>query len=112
MSDEHDYEFEIRNRYSATKPELVLHDKQKPNFKARLATVLMERWGNFPSIADGEASNGHPKARMETPEELVNRACATASLAVERFRELGWMQPVPSLEEIRKQTERDQLKQN
>jgi len=58
--------------------------------------------GSFsPSIADGDDTNGGVKYRLMTPDELVTRSMEIASLIFERCDNLGWTQPVPSLETLR-----------
>jgi hypothetical protein len=56
-------------------PKLVIHDTEYPNFEARLAATLMERWGMVAGEPDGEDSAGRAKLRLSTPQELAQRAC-------------------------------------
>lgn len=50
---------------------------------------------------DGETSTGHPKFRMLTPKESVDRAIEIAEIAYDCFMERGWAATSPSLDELR-----------
>lgn len=43
-----------------------------------LAERLLERWGSFPALPDGETSSGRQKFRIVTAEELAERAIDVA----------------------------------
>jgi hypothetical protein len=81
-------------------PEIAIHDKNTPDFRARLATQLVERWGLIASGVTGqENSAGHQNVRLMTPGEVVERACDTAELLVNELHKRGWMTPIPGYTE-------------
>ena len=73
----------------------VIHKTLNPNMHARLALDMIERWGGVAAEIDGEDSAGRSKVRLQTPQELVDRACSTAALAMAAFHERNWLLPVP-----------------
>jgi hypothetical protein len=86
--------------------DLHVHDTDAPNWEARMASLLIDRWGMVVGGTDGEDSAGRSKLRLLSPEEIVERACATAQLAVAAFRARGWVQQLPSINEIREAREK------
>ena len=68
--------------------------------EGRMATILIEKWGTVAADTDGEDSAGRSKLRLQTPEEIVQRACDTAALACAEFRKRGWIIPVPPTYEL------------
>jgi hypothetical protein len=81
-------------------PEMLIQEKFSPDFRARLATQLVERWGLVAcDVLDEENTAGRQKARLFTPAEVVDRACNTADLLVDELHNRGWMTAVPSFDE-------------
>jgi hypothetical protein len=68
--------------------------------EARLATVLIEKWGMVAGQPDGEDSAGRAKFRIMTPDDVVSRACNVAERAVQAFKRRGWLVPLPDFEEL------------
>jgi hypothetical protein len=93
-------EWKITERYANLAEQVMIHDTEAPIFEARLATQLIERWGLVVGTDGGEDSSGRAKLRHSTPQEVVDRACDTAALAVEQFRARGWFVQLPTLDEI------------
>ena len=67
---------------------------------ARLAEQLAERWGMVAAEDDGEDSAGRQKVRLATPIEVIERACAVASLLHAEFTARGWYVEIPTREEL------------
>lgn len=85
------------------KPRPMVHELETMTRKARLATVLLEKWGPVAGADDGEDSAGRAKIRRLSAEEIVEHACEIADRAIDSFRARGWMKPVPSLSELEAQ---------
>ncbi len=66
-----------------------------PTPQAELAMTLIERWGMVAGDVDGEDSAGRQKIRLQTPDELIERACKTAEAAMAEFQQRGWMMAIP-----------------
>lgn len=81
-------------RYSRGK-EAVIFQTEAPEWEARLACQLIERWGMVMAKPDGEDSAGRQKLAPLSPREIVEHACDVASLAVAEFRLRGWVTEVP-----------------
>ncbi len=81
----------------------AVYKKEVLNSEGLLATVMLEKWGMVAAVEDGEDSVGRAKLRLLTPEELVERACTVATIAMQRFRDRGWTLelPEPILKETR-----------
>jgi hypothetical protein len=63
--------------------------------RARMAIVLIEKWGMVAAVPDGEDSAGRARLRLMLPSEIVGRACETADLAYSVFESYGWIHDVP-----------------
>lgn len=83
----------------------ILHDTELANNQARLATILIEKWGMVLAESDGEDSSGRAKLRTAAPAEVVERACKTAELAIEAFRARGWIIDGPDISELLRKTD-------
>lgn len=78
-------------------PEVMIYEKFTPDFRARLATQLVERWGLIAAdVQEEENSAGRNKVRLMAPNEIVARACDTADLLVSELHKRGWMTETPS----------------
>src|SRR5262252_4506659 len=77
-------------------PKITIHESQAPNFEARIALSLVERWGLVAADVDGEDTAGRSKLRRLTPHELTRDACETAAGLVAEFERRGWMVELPS----------------
>lgn len=73
----------------------VICEKRMPGREAKLAITLIERWGMVAAKHDGEDSAGRACLTLQTPEELVERACKTAELAFAELERRGWMLHMP-----------------
>jgi hypothetical protein len=83
-----------RDRYS-NRGDIVQAQKVFFEAKARMAAILVEKWGMVAVDVDGEDSSGRSKARILTPDEVVSRACTTADLAYREFERRGWAHEIP-----------------
>jgi len=93
-------EWKIAKRYDNLVKNVQVHETEIPNWEARLATALIERWGVVVADNDGEDAAGRSKLRLLSPQETVGRACDIAAAAVEQFRTRGWVVNLPTLAEI------------
>ena len=66
-------------------------EKFVPTLKARLALSLIEKWGMVACDAE--------HTRLLKPGEVVERACETADIAIDRMHELGWFTTMPAPQE-------------
>jgi len=99
ITDQTEIEFHSAPKYGNGFERVIIHPREYANFKARMATALIERWGLVAGIEDGEDSAGRAKFRKATVAELVQEAVATADRAVEEFRARGWMIEAPELKQ-------------
>ena len=63
---------------------------------------LVEKWGMVAGETDGEDSAGRQKFRLQTPQEVVDRAVAVTKIFAERMTLEGWSLPLPTQEEGRR----------
>ena len=56
------------------------------SIEATFISDLILKWGMVAAIEDGEDSSGRSKIRLQTPQELVDRAFETAKIVFERFK--------------------------
>jgi hypothetical protein len=92
-------EIKILRQYGDV-PRPVVHEREHPNFEARLAVNLLEKWGMVAAEPDGEDSAGRAKLRLSTPQELAVRACNVASETAAEIRKRGWFVSVPTWAEM------------
>lgn len=84
-----------RTTYSA-------HDTEHLTAKARFACNLVERWGMVAARDDGEDSAGRHKIKLHSPTEVVSRAVEMTDALWVALRKEGWIEDIPTLEEIKK----------
>lgn len=82
-------------------PQVTVHQSEHMEMPARMATVFIEKWGMVAGMSDGEDSAGRHKVRLATPDEVVDRACEMATLAMASFAEREWLTDVPTLQEAK-----------
>ena len=71
------------------------YTRYHPNIKASLALELVSRWGMAAGTDNGETSTGHPRLRLLTTDELVDRAVESADKLVNSLHRLGWLEESP-----------------
>ncbi len=110
MSDEAKTETEIEglgyrettHRWNCS--EVVVYHTLALNLQAKLAMAMVERWGSVAGVPDGVDAAGRQKLKLQTPEELVTRACKTARLCIEAFRTHDWLLVLPAPKDIPRTT--------
>ena len=105
-------EIVVSDDYNIRNPKIVIHDTEIPNFEARVATSLVERWGMVAADDNGEDSTGRAKARLQTPEELVERACETSQRLAAAFRERKWFVSAPTWAEVKEKAKAQRIEQD
>ena len=101
--EEHHVIDELRNHFR----KVVSHASHTPNWRARLATALVERWGLLTGAPDGEDSAGRMKVRLESPSEIAVRACDIADATIREFENRNWLDKMPSFAELSGKTEEE-----
>ena len=76
--------------------DVTIYKTVAPNLHAVFALNYIERWGAVAAIPDGEDSAGRQKLKMQSPQELVDRACETATIMVDEFTSRGWLLSLPA----------------
>ena len=87
----------VSNRYDASNPQIGVWDRIKLEQEAKMAIEFVARWGSVAAEIDGEDSAGRQKFRLQTPDELVARACDVAHKLFKEFRIMGWVHITPSI---------------
>jgi len=73
---------------------------RSPTREAMLAFQLVERWGMITvKPSTGEDSSGLAKLDLMSPQEVVDRAFETASLAFKEMENRDWFVDIPTMEE-------------
>lgn len=78
---------------------LLTHAKYCIDQKVVFAQQIIERWAMVAGEPDGEDAAGRQKLRMQTPTEIVDRACDIAEKAFTAFEERGWVVAMPPVGE-------------
>lgn len=79
--------------------EVLIFKRVAENQLAAVALALVERWGMVAGAPDGEDSAGRARGRLQTPIELVTRACETAAALYDELERRGWLMDVPAPKE-------------
>ena len=89
-----------KNQYDAEVkgPRVSTHDTEHLDPRAKVALEMMCRWGMVAGSPDGEDSTGRAKLKLESEEEVVERACKMTALAFERFNRDSWITHFPTIE--------------
>ncbi len=88
-----------RDRFTNDKREVLQSQLEYPDWVARLATLMVEKWGTVAAEPDGEDSSGRAKVRLATADELVTRAVDVAEALVAKLRERGHVYKTPTYAE-------------
>ena len=83
----------------------VLHNRIAHNNRAAFAREIIGRFALVSGSPDGEDSAGRARLRKETATEIVDFACDVAERSYNEFEKRGWLEQVPSFEDIK--VERD-----
>ena len=78
----------------------LMHERKVPDPRARFAMALIERWGMVTGETDGEDSAGRQRIRLQSVEEVTERACGCATAAFAAFEKRGWLIAMPSYQEL------------
>lgn len=96
-----DVEFKVIDEFGRNDRRKVIgHQSREFTHRARMATILIEKWGLVAGEPGGEDSAGRAKLKLMEPAEIVSRACTTADLAYSEFEKRGWFVETPTLAEI------------
>jgi hypothetical protein len=79
---------------------VIFHVRKRPNLKAEVAMRLVEHFAIVAASEDGEDSAGRQAFKLQTPEQIVKRACDIASGLVDEFESRNWMVDIPPYIEI------------
>ena len=69
----------------------LIHNKRMPDQRGALVVEIVTRWGAVAGVPDGEDSSGRAKLRLQTVEEMTDRACKTVDAIYAEFEKRGWM---------------------
>lgn len=104
-----DIAYSVEHRYGKNVlAEVHVTRLEHPNWEARMACILIEKWGPVMAKHAGSDPTGRAFMKELHPTEIVEKCCDTAQLAVAEFRRRGWIMEIPSMEEaeeILKRTE-------
>ena len=86
---------------------VMLHHRTYLNQQAQMAMGFIDKWGVVAARPDGEDTAGRQKLALLSVDEVVDRAFEMADKAFDRAESLGWLVPVPSLDELDEESLRD-----
>ena len=93
-------EFEMFKGNSYNFDTVIFHARKRPNMRAEIAIRLVEHMAIVAAQEDGEDSAGRRALRLQSPDEVARRACEIANCLVNEFETRGWIDNVPSYEDI------------
>lgn len=91
--------YPTRDRYNGVMNG-AYHRKHFPDDRMAFATEIITRFALIAAKTDGEDSAGRAKLAREDAQEIVDFACDVATRAYAKFEDLGWLQPMPSIDEM------------
>lgn len=68
-----------------------------PNETGELAIQFATHFGMVAAKIEGEDSGGRSKMELQSPDEVVDRACEMAELLVARLKKKNWIIDLPDL---------------
>lgn len=77
--------------------EILIAQSEVPQPQGDYALELMKHFATVAATPDGEDSSGRAKARLQTPEEVVQRACDIADLAFKELAKRDWILELPEI---------------
>jgi len=93
-----DFEVFKANQYSFQG--VVFHPLKRPNMRAEIAIKLAEHFAIVAGQEDGEDSAGRRAFKLQSPDQVVARACGIADGLVNEFESRGWIVDVPAYNDI------------
>jgi hypothetical protein len=88
--------------FSCGRVDGTFHQTYVPDDRLDFAKEIICRWGLVAGETDGEYTAGRSKLRRMTAPEIVGFACDVAELAYAEFDKRGWMERIPSVEEMQR----------
>ena len=79
---------------------VIFHNRKRLSIKGEIASRLMEHFAIVAAQEDGEDSTGRRAFKLQTPEQVVSRACDIAENLVNEFEKRGWIIDIPAYEDI------------
>ncbi len=79
---------------------IVVHARKRLNMKGEIAQRLMEHLAIAAGQEDGEDSAGRRAFKLQTPEQVVTRACEIADKLVNEFEARGWVVEIPAYQDV------------
>lgn len=96
----------LTNEQEFRSPKIRIHHSHTFTPVAELAERLCVHWGMVAGAPDGESSDGSPKLRLLTPDEVVQRAFETSEKFFSNASERGHLVELPDLDtEAEKKTQ-------
>lgn len=102
-------ETKMKNKFPAVDGKFVRFEADYTGYKivskavvtgpGMIAQEMILRWGMVAGAPDAEDSAGRAKLRLQSPEELIERACSTAQIFWDEAIKRGWMESVPQPKE-------------
>jgi hypothetical protein len=93
-------EFDVFKARSYDFQGVVFHARKRPNLKGEIAARLVEHFAIVAAHEDGEDSSGRQAFKLQTPEQVVTRACDIADNMVDEFERRGWLIDIPAYDDI------------
>jgi hypothetical protein len=93
-------EFDVFRARSYDLPGVVFHARKRPNLKGEIAARLVEHFAIVAAQENGEDSAGRQAFKLQTPEQVVIRACDIADNMVNEFERRGWLISIPAYDDI------------
>jgi len=87
----HIKEYVVADKWTGRETKQIVHNELVAGPIADFAMELMRHLAIVSGIEDGEDSSGRAKARLATPQEVVDRACEIAALSFDQFSDRGWL---------------------
>lgn len=86
---------EVRTDVVGDEVRVFLQFRALCNQKAEFAKSLMKQLAICSAVEDGEDKAGRSKSRLQTPNEVVQRAAEISDKAFDEFEKRGWLLAVP-----------------
>lgn len=79
---------------------LVIHRRKHLTMRGEISLKLVEHFAIVAGQDDGEDSAGRRAFKLQSPDQIVSRACEIANTLMDEFEKRGWIVEIPAYEDI------------
>lgn len=79
---------------------ITVHARKRYSMRAELAINLVSHFALIAAKDDGDDTSGRRASKLQSTDEVVNRACDIAEKMIDELEKRNWIIDIPAYEEI------------